>query len=286
MSVASQSPRILYGTAWKGDATARLVASAVRAGFRGIDTAAQPKHYDEKRVGQGLADAGREAGLAREQFFLQTKFSPVHAQDASKPMPYDVSAPLAEQVAQSISSSLANLQTTYIDSLVLHSPLPTMKDNITVWRAFEKSVDDKIVSQLGISNCYDFDTFKEIYEAARIKPLVLQNRFYVTSGFDVELRKFCKEKNITYQSFWTLTANDAAIESAEFTEVARGFQLTPEQTMYAFVRSLGIVPLSGTKNVDHMKEDLQVIEKCGPDGNGLLDPSNQRLLADLVGVPL
>ena len=48
-------PRILYGTAWKGADTARLVALALRHGFRGLDTACQPKHYDEAGVGAGLA---------------------------------------------------------------------------------------------------------------------------------------------------------------------------------------------------------------------------------------
>lgn len=41
-------PKMLYGTAWKKEATAELVAEALDVGFRGIDTAAQPKHYNEK----------------------------------------------------------------------------------------------------------------------------------------------------------------------------------------------------------------------------------------------
>ena len=43
--------------------------------------------------------------------------------------------------------------------------------------------------------------------AAGVKPAVLQNRFYADSGYDVELRAFCKENGVVYQSFWTLTAN-------------------------------------------------------------------------------
>ena len=57
-------PRILYGTAWKKTETGRLVATAIRQGFRGLDTACQPKHYDEAGVGEGIAaDAvGRGVG--------------------------------------------------------------------------------------------------------------------------------------------------------------------------------------------------------------------------------
>ena len=47
-------PRMIYGTAWKKERTAGLVVKALQAGFRGIDTAGQPKHYDEALVGVGL----------------------------------------------------------------------------------------------------------------------------------------------------------------------------------------------------------------------------------------
>ena len=40
-----------------------------------------------------------------------------------------------------------------------------------------------------------------------VKPVVLQNRFYAEQSYDVRLRKFCTEHGVTYQSFWTLTAN-------------------------------------------------------------------------------
>ena len=42
-----EMPRLIYGTAWKKEATAQLVVKAVLAGFRGVDTACQPKHYFE-----------------------------------------------------------------------------------------------------------------------------------------------------------------------------------------------------------------------------------------------
>lgn len=42
-------PRLIYGTAWKKERTTDLVVKAVLAGFRGIDTACQPKHYQEVR---------------------------------------------------------------------------------------------------------------------------------------------------------------------------------------------------------------------------------------------
>src|SRR5271165_2923009 len=85
-------PGILYGTAWKGADTARLVQLAIEQGFRGIDTACQPKHYHEPGVGAGLA-AALAAGMSRTDFYVQTKFTTVSGQDRNR-IPYDPHAPL------------------------------------------------------------------------------------------------------------------------------------------------------------------------------------------------
>ena len=85
------------------------------------------------------------------------------------------------------------------------------------------------VKRIGISNCYDLNLFKKIVENSEIKPSFLQNRcdnnhyhhyychyhhhyrllyrFYKDTDYDVDLRKYCQENNVIYQSFWTLTAN-------------------------------------------------------------------------------
>src|SRR5687767_3029990 len=109
-------PRIIYGTAWKKERTAELVTKALQAGFRGIDTACQPKHYDEAGVGEGIAPCLNN-GLTRADLYLQTKFTPVDGQDPKR-IPYDPKATLAEQVAQSFQTSLRNLRTDYLDCLV------------------------------------------------------------------------------------------------------------------------------------------------------------------------
>jgi predicted aldo/keto reductase-like oxidoreductase len=68
-------PGIIYGTAWKKDKTAELVEQAIRQGFRGIDTACQPKHYHEAGVGEGIAACISSGIIKREKIYLQTKFT-------------------------------------------------------------------------------------------------------------------------------------------------------------------------------------------------------------------
>ena len=109
-------PDFLYGTAWKEDATEGYVLAALAAGFRGIDTANQRKHYVEAGVGEAIA----AAGVPRDRLFLQTKFTYARGQDHR--LPYDPAAPLPEQVAQSFASSLAHLGTDHLDSYLLHGP--------------------------------------------------------------------------------------------------------------------------------------------------------------------
>ena len=251
-------PKIIYGTAWKKDRTAALVEQALALGFRGIDTAGQPRHYDEAGVGQGMARA-LQSGLERQAIFLQTKFTPLDGQDPQR-LPYDPKASLSEQVAQSFVQSLRNLQTDYLDSLVLHSPLPNPKDLLAVWQAMEQIVEAGGARQIGISNCYQSAMLEDLYQKARIKPAVVQNRFYAQTGHDRDLREVCRRRGILYQGFWTLTANEAILAHATVHTLAQRYQRTPAQIFYRYLTQIGVIPLTGTTSAIHMQEDLAIFD--------------------------
>jgi diketogulonate reductase-like aldo/keto reductase len=251
-------PRIIYGTAWKKAATERLVNLAIQEGFRGIDTACQPKHYDEPGVGAGVtASLGQE--LSRADMYLQTKFTSLSGQDPNR-IPYDPKAPLADQIAQSVAASLKNLQTDYLDCVLLHSPMPTMTQTQAVWRSLELFVDSKQIRQLGISNCYDLTQLKRLYETVRIKPAVIQNRFYADTNYDREIRAYCDQNQILYQSFWTLSANPHLLVHKTVTGLASAYHRTPAQILFRYLTQIGIVPLTGTKSETHMRDDLAIFD--------------------------
>ena len=251
-------PRIVYGTAWKKSETARLVGKAIRQGFRGIDTACQPKHYDEAGVGAGIARSLGGA-LVRADLYLQSKFTPVSGQDP-KSVPYDPNAPLPEQVAQSFAASLRNLQTAYLDCLVLHSPLASPAQTLEVWRAMESLVSGGGIRQLGISNCYGLEQLKALHESARIKPSVVQNRLYAETRYDREIRAFCTSRRIIYQSFWTLTANPHVLGEGAVAGLASKYGRTPAQILFRYLTQRDVVPLTGTRSEAHMREDLAIFE--------------------------
>ena len=247
------APPIIYGTAWKKDQTEALVAQAIRAGFRGIDTACQPKHYHEPGVGAAIA------ACERESLYVQTKFTSLSGQDPKR-VPYDVNATLPEQVAQSFAASLRNLQTSYLDALVLHSPLPREEQTLAVWRAMEALVDAGGVHRIGISNCYDLRVLEKLYDVSRIKPAIVQNRFYADTDYDVEIRAFCADHAMSYQSFWTLSANPQLLEDETVRLLTLKYRRTPAQVLFRYLTQVGVTPLTGTKSEAHLREDLAIFE--------------------------
>jgi len=252
-------PSFIYGTAWKEEATAELVKRAVSAGFAGIDTANQPRHYQEHLVGEALKElAGK--GIAREALFIQTKFTPANGQD--RRIPYDPSADLTTQVKQSFESSLRNLQTDYVDSYLLHGPYshPGLgEEDWEVWNAMAGLYQSGKAKCIGISNV-NIEQLKLLTEKAHIKPLVVQNRCFAAQGWDREVRNFCNTNHIIYEGFSLLTANPFVVQNHRVQQIAKGLKKTPEQVVFRFSMQAGMLPLTGTTNEQHMKEDLQVTD--------------------------
>lgn len=245
-------PKIIYGTAWKKDNTAKYVLEALKAGFKGIDTACQPKHYNESLVGEAV----KLSGIDRDKLYIQTKFTPLTGQDPNT-IPYDKDASISDQVTQSFETSKMNLQSNYVNALILHSPLFPFSALMEVWRTMEKIYETGEAKALGISNCYDISVFKRLYNEAKIKPSILQNRFYEESDYDSSLREWCDTHDIVYQSFWTLTANPHILGSRTVMHLAMKYRKSEAQIFFAYLISQGITPLTGTTSVEHMLDDLE-----------------------------
>jgi diketogulonate reductase-like aldo/keto reductase len=257
-------PAFLYGTAWKEDRTAGLTELAIRAGFRGIDTANQRRHYFEAGVGEGLAVAYRAGIVTRADLFLQTKFTYQRGQDHR--LPYDPSARLSAQVGQSMASSLEHLATDYVDSYVLHGPSSNYDwtdDDSEAWEAMRKERDAGRARVLGVSNV-SLRHLERMLEAHGEPPSFVQNRCYARLGWDREVRRFCCENNITYQGFSLLTANVEVLRHPLIASACAQAAATPAQVIFAFARAVGMLPLTGTSNAEHMKQDLASLQLTLP----------------------
>jgi diketogulonate reductase-like aldo/keto reductase len=251
-------PCFLYGTAWKEDATRTLVELALKQGFRGIDTANQRRHYFEAAVGEAVAAAIASGLVSRDELFLQTKFTFQPGQDHR--LPYDPAAPIATQVEQSFASSLEHLQTDTIDSYVLHGPSRRVglgPADWEAWRAMEAIHESGKTRLLGVSNVA-IDQLDELCNEARVKPRFVQNRCFAVTGWDRDVRQFCAANGIIYQGFSLLTANREVLAHAELARLAAKYGRPPSQIVFRFALDVGMLPLTGTTNAEHMRADLEV----------------------------
>ena len=253
-------PRFLYGTAWKEDDTERLTVLALQHGFRGIDTANQRRHYHEAAVGRAVAAAVADGIVTRADLFLQTKFTFRRGQDHR--LPYDADAPVARQVEQSLASSLAHLRAETIDSYLLHGPTGSTglaAADWEAWRAMEAGHDNGLVRLLGVSN-FSLEQLQRLCDKARVPLRFVQNRCYAVRAWDRDVRQFCSEHGILYQGFSLLTANRQVLAHPEMAKIARRHGRTVCQVVFRFALDVGMIPLTGTTNVTHMREDLEVLD--------------------------
>jgi len=267
-------PYFLYGTAWKEENTQRLTELALEQGFRAIDTANQRRHYHEAAVGQAVAAAIERGIVSRNDLFLQTKFTFQRGQDHR--LPYDPQAPIPLQVEQSLASSLEHLGLETLDSYLLHGPTQRIglaPDDWAAWRAIEAIHASGRVRFVGVSNV-TLEQLQQLCDDAQRPPHFVQNRCYAVQGWDGQVREFCRANGIIYQGFSLLTANRDALAHPEMAAIAKRHGRSVGQIVFRFALEMGMLPLTGTTDSDHMRSDLEVV-------GFRLDPREVKLIESL-----
>ena len=266
----AQMGSIVYGAKSKGDETGKFVTQAISAGFRHIATGGFHSEYNEQGVGIGW----KESGVPRNELYLQTLFVARSVNGygtqnciVADGCPPSTSLSIEDQVHLSIKSSLHNLQTTYIDAVLVHNfraKLQKYEDTLTAWKTLESYVDKGIIRHLGIVSVHDRDYLTKLHTDARVKPKIIQNRFHGNRGYDVELRPLFREMGMANQLFWILTgsAGGKVRNNDIISEIARRQGVSNQVLLYSFtIVCLGGTPLIGSKSLSHMKEDVEALLK-------------------------
>ena len=261
---------------------------ALRAGFRGIDTANQRRHYNEEAVGKALraplppgeggpAERDRVRGeqitrmpapssgasrhllpMGEGRIFIQTKYTYIESQDQR--LPYDPHADYPTQVRQSLDSSIEHLG--HVDSFLLHGPRSrgrlTSIDRV-VWRTMEELQREGKTRMIGVSNV-TADQLAELCDIATVRPAFVQNRCFARMGWDRDVRDVCKREDVTYQGFSLLTANVPELTSAPMRRIAAAHDTNVTRVTFAFALAVGMICLTGTTNPEHMRDDLSAID--------------------------
>jgi diketogulonate reductase-like aldo/keto reductase len=157
-----------------------------------------------------------------------------------------------------MASSLDHLATDHVDSYVLHGPSSNhdwTDADAEVWEAMRKERDAGRTRLLGVSNV-SLRHLQQIASARARLPAFVQNRCYARFGWDRAVRLFCREHKIIYQGFSLLTANQEVLHHPLIASLAASANATPAQVVFSFATTVGILPLTGTSDAEHMKQDL------------------------------
>jgi diketogulonate reductase-like aldo/keto reductase len=107
-------------------------------------------------------------------------------------------------------------------------------------------------------------------------PRFVQNRCFARLGWDREVRALCRDRSIVYQGFSLLTANPEVLHDPLVAGIAARGGVTGAQVVFRFAQAIGMLPLTGTSDPEHMVQDLA--------SHGLaLSPDEVRTIESLAG---
>ena len=218
----------------------QAVYDALSNGYRMIDTA--NAYMNEKAVGRGM----KRSGVAREEIYLVTKLWPSVYADADK----------------AIDETLSRLGTDYIDLLFLHQPVG---DYIGAYQAMERAVKAGKVRSLGLSN-FPEEQIREVVAATEIKPAFVQveaHPYYPQTA----LKAYLKPMGTAVMAWYPLGHGDRSLVNEEvFTKLAQKYGKSNAQVILRWHTQVGDVVIPGSKNVDHIRDNIDIFDFTLTDG--------------------
>lgn len=232
----SKMPLIGFGTFMlSGDTCVNSVSSAVQAGYRMIDTA--EAYGNEKEVGTGI----RQSGIDRDELFLVTK----------------VNFKSYEHAKETVMQSLQNLQTDYIDLLLLHWPFANY---YAAWRSLEELYADGKIKAIGVSN-FEPDQLLDLIAYNNVVPVVnqIETNLYCQRSME---RTWMEKKQVAHMAYAPLgqgNRNEMYQESAVIT-LAEKYGKTPAQILLRFLTQKEIAVIPRSTKPEHIRENIDIFD--------------------------
>ncbi|HUO35402.1 MAG TPA: aldo/keto reductase [Candidatus Acidoferrum sp.] len=259
---AGNIPALGFGTLIP-DAAETITATrdALEAGFRHFDCA--ERYKNEREVGQALQEGLAAGRLARDDIFVTTKLWNTNHRP--------------ERVEPAFEASLEKLRLNYLDLYLIHTPFAFRPGDdqdprdqngnviydqdvtlLDTWRAMETLVDRGKCGAIGLSDI-GLDDLKPLYEAARIKPAVVQVESHPYLP-ETELLGYCKEKGIVFLAFAPLGhgMKPGLIEEPVITGIAARVGKTAAQVLLAWAVQRGTAALTTPKSAARAKENFDI----------------------------
>lgn len=236
MNNGIRMPLIGFGTfTLGGEICTKAVAAAIESGYRMIDTA--EAYGNEKAVGNAI----KQSGIDRKELFLVTK----------------VNFKSYENAEQTVMQSLANLQTDYIDLLLLHW---SFANYYASWHVLEKLYSEGKVRAIGVSN-FEPDQLLDLIAYNKVVPAVNQIETNLHCQRSVE-RSWMDKKQVAHMAYAPLgqgNRNDMFSEPAVLA-LAEKYGKTPAQVLLRFLTQKGIAVIPRSTKPEHIKENFDLFD--------------------------
>lgn len=238
--------------AQEGGEVELAVTTAIKAGYRLIDTAA----IYGNEVGVGMAI--KSSGIPREDLFITTKLW-------NDRQGYD-------EAFRAFDESLARLGTDYIDLYLIHWPMPRSDQYIDTWKAFEKLYHDRRVRAIGVSN-FKPPHLQRLLAAADVVPAV--NQIELHPKFQqLETRKFCDENDIKVESYSPIMRGGELLNDPILISLADKYRKTPAQIVLRWHIQSGLIVIPKSVTPARIQENIEVFDFA-------LDNEDMAAIADM-----
>ncbi|WP_291057096.1 aldo/keto reductase [Herbiconiux sp.] len=230
-------PAVGFGTyPLRGEDGAEAIASAIRTGYRGLDTAF---NYDnEGAVGEGI----RRGGVPRDDLIVTSKL----------PGRYHGRA----DAAAAIRESLWRTGLDHLDLYLIHWPNPSVGRYVEAWEALVHAREQGLVRSIGVSN-FTPGQLEEIIAATGVTPAVNQIELHPYFP-QVELRAANAALGIVTEAWSPLGKGNAPYEEEPVAAAARAHGVTPAQAILRWHVQLGSVPIPKSATPSRQAENLDV----------------------------
>lgn len=258
-------PMVGFGTfPLQGNQMTSMIIESLKVGFRLIDTA--DDYRGETGIGGAIKNIKDLTGLDRKDIFIQTKISQDNAH-GDEPLEgiwfnnyskYQKRHTVEEVVREKVSISLRELQTDYIDSLLIHYPFPGFFEEI--WEIMMKLQKEGVVRYIGVSN-FHISHMKVLASLGKMPDI---NEIYVSPiGIKTEDFNFAEKNNVqlmTYSPLMDMAAR--RIETSTLESIAEKYGKTIAQVLLRWNIDRGSIPLPKTRNPKRLADNFNVFDFC------------------------
>lgn len=230
-----QIPMLGLGT-WqlRGDECASVVKQAMEVEYTHIDTALMYENHRE--IAQGMS------GFDREKVFITSKLAVGELEPS--------------QVAAQAERILRELDTDYLDALLIHWPDSSVDMNRT-FEAFSELFKSEKIRSAGVSNftISHLERYKEWFGPVLCINQVEFHPYLVQS----ELLAYCEQHDIRVCSYSPIARKDV-LEDAAVKEIAERRECTPAQVVLRWHLQHGLIAIPKASSREHLAENLASIE--------------------------